>query len=379
MIRKARIGQAEDLMLRFADRTGLTGSGAAPRRYLWTDAFAVCNFLALELATGEARHRELALRLVAQVHAVLGRHRPDAPVAGWLSGLDPAAGEARPTAGGLRIGKPLPERARGAPIDERLEWDRDGQYFHYLTRWMHALDQIARATGQRIFNQWARELAAVAHHAFVRDGRMVWKMSVDLSRPLVEAMGHHDPLDGFVTCLQLDATAAAFGAGEREGPDVGVLAADFARMIPRGRLATEDALGLGGLLVDAYRLHQLGGQDELRDELLGAGGDGLRAYVASPERRRAAAHRLAFRELGLAIGLASVDRLARSAAPPRRIGELAPHAGIEAELLRFWLDPAHRDTPAWRAHADIDDVMLATALLPDGYVTIRPLPRAAAA
>lgn len=33
---------AEDLMLRFADLTGLTGE-APPRRYLWTDAFAVCS------------------------------------------------------------------------------------------------------------------------------------------------------------------------------------------------------------------------------------------------------------------------------------------------------------------------------------------------
>ena len=31
-------------MTRFAERTGLTGA-RLPRRYLWTDAFAVCNFL----------------------------------------------------------------------------------------------------------------------------------------------------------------------------------------------------------------------------------------------------------------------------------------------------------------------------------------------
>ena len=33
--------QAEALMQAFAHRTGLT-SDATPRRYLWTDAFAVC-------------------------------------------------------------------------------------------------------------------------------------------------------------------------------------------------------------------------------------------------------------------------------------------------------------------------------------------------
>ena len=31
---------------------------------------------------------------------------------------------------------------RGAPVDERLEWDRDGQYFHYLTKWMHTRQSV---------------------------------------------------------------------------------------------------------------------------------------------------------------------------------------------------------------------------------------------
>ena len=65
-----------DLMTDFAERTGLVGE-RAPRRYLWTDAFAVCNFLELERLTGDADYRELALRLVEQVHHVLGRHRLD--------------------------------------------------------------------------------------------------------------------------------------------------------------------------------------------------------------------------------------------------------------------------------------------------------------
>jgi len=44
------------LMEQFAALTGVTGE-RPPRRYLWTDAFAACNFLAL----GQP---ELALRLV---------------------------------------------------------------------------------------------------------------------------------------------------------------------------------------------------------------------------------------------------------------------------------------------------------------------------
>lgn len=127
-----------DLMTDFAERTGLLGE-RAPTRYLWTDAFAVCNFLELEQRTGDTAYRELALRLVEKVHQVLGRHRADDPREGWISGLGEAEAERHPTKGGLRIGKALGERGPDDPFDERLEWDPDGQYFHYLTKWMHAL------------------------------------------------------------------------------------------------------------------------------------------------------------------------------------------------------------------------------------------------
>ena len=55
------------LMIGFAERTGLTG--ATPiRRYLWTDAFAVCNFLGLARENQDERYQQLALALVDQVH-----------------------------------------------------------------------------------------------------------------------------------------------------------------------------------------------------------------------------------------------------------------------------------------------------------------------
>jgi hypothetical protein len=40
------IAQATALMASFAERTGLV-SDRPPRRYLWSDAFAVCNLLGL--------------------------------------------------------------------------------------------------------------------------------------------------------------------------------------------------------------------------------------------------------------------------------------------------------------------------------------------
>ncbi len=386
------IAKAIEAMTRFADRTGVTGD-RAPRRYLWTDAFAVCNFLGLERATGEGRYRELALRLVDQVHHTLGRHRPDDARTGWLSGLDERDGEAHPTSRGLRIGKPLAERGPGEPPDDRLEWNRDGQYFHYLTKWMHALDQVARATGQPIFDAWARELAGAAYRAFtyrprndVRQ-RIYWKMTVDLSRPLVASMGQHDPLDGFVTYCELEATSRAMD-GAPSAPSLTQATADFAAMTHPGALATSDPLGLGGLLVDAFLIEQLierdglGKGDQLLPTLLEAALVGLRQYVQQPDLRSPADRRLAFRELGLAIGLGAAELMSRNgrrvsdrSAPgsevAKRLASLTRYMPLRDQIESFWLEAGHRRADTWLQHEDINEVMLATSLAPEGFLLIR--------
>lgn len=382
---RQEIEDAASLMMGFADRTGLTGN-APPRRYLWTDAFGVCNFLGLAQATDDDGYRALALTLVDQVHRVLGTYRPDDPRTGWISGLGAKEGEEHPTRGGLRIGKPLPERGVSEPFDERLEWERDGQYFHYLTKWMHALNQAYLRTGNSRYSTWARELAAVAHDAFVRmDGtrvRMVWKMSTDLSRPLVGSMGHHDPLDGFITCAQLEITKPP----KAEGPNLSSEAADFAGMFGGRDWATADPLGLGGLLSDASRvsqLMQLGAfaASELLDALLDSALRGLREYSERNGLGRRAAERLAFRELGLAIGLRAVGRIENRPEPgdtsrshaaklAAALRALARYESLGAEIRSFWLVPGHRETRTWADHRDINDVMLATSLVPDGFVAL---------
>ena len=383
--REQLLHEAASLMLDFAERTGLTSS-RPERRYLWTDAFAVCNLVDLARATGEARYGELALRLVEQVHLVLGRHREDDPRKGWISGLGAQEGELHPTRGGLRIGKSLPERAPGEPFDERLEWDRDGQYFHYLTQWMRALDQVALWTRRPHFNLWARELAETAHAAFAQRSprgarpQMVWKMSIDLSRPLVPSMGQHDPLDGFLTCLELQ-TSASLLSRTPSGPSLEAAVADFRTMIEARDWTTADPLGLGGLLLDAChvdRLTRLGASvgDTLLEDLLAAAADGLADYARRGDLLEPPAGRLAFRELGLAIGLACVEAI--EAKPPAGLRPLSRRAAAALEALRqrfplgsaivaFWLDPEHRGNRTWAEHRDINEVMLATsALAQDG-------------
>lgn len=378
-MREPRVERAIEIMERFAERTGVN-SEAAPTRYLWTDAFAVCNWLGLAERTGEDSHEALALRLVEQVHETLGRHRDDDPREGWISGLDEAEGRAHPTRGGLRIGKPLPERGADEPLDERLEWDRDGQYFHYLTKWMHALDQCTRSTGRWRFNAWGRELAEAAYEAFTYEAnggrRMVWKMSIDLSRPLVPAMGLHDPLDGFVTCTQLQSTASRM-PDPVSGPSVDDEVAGFAAMVDPSRLATSDPLGIGGLLVDAARLAQLKADDarahrELIERLLVSALDGLTAY-GDDDLRRPANLRLGFRELGLAIGLDAVELTSRLA--DFSAGKsLLRYLPIRDEIETFWSDPENRRSPTWTEHRDINEVMLATSLVPEGFASLRTPP-----
>ncbi len=382
-----RPADAAGLMQAFAERTGL-GSTRPERRYLWTDAFAVCNFLALARATSERRYRDLALELVERVHRTLGRHRADDARRGWISGLAEDEGARHPTRGGLRIGKPLPERAPHEPFDEALEWDRDGQYFHYLTKWMQALDQVARASAAPVFNAWARELAAAAYRGFVYATpggarRMYWKMSIDLGRPLVPSMGQHDPLDGFVTFTQLETTASRFPPAPP--PSLGAEAAELAAMIDAGGLATGDPLGLGGLLTDAFRVDQLVREGAvvpapLRDLLLASALAGLDHYAGLGELRRPAEHRLAFRELGLAIGLRAVAFMRQ--APPssggtaegshgaRLLDALAAHLPLAERIVGFWLEPAHARVATWTEHLDINEVMLATALAPEGLLLL---------
>jgi hypothetical protein len=379
-----------DVMLEFADLTGLASPRKAPRRYLWTDAFAVCNFLELSRQTGDGHYQELALRLVDQVHQVLGRHRDDDTRTGWLSGLDEQEGALHPTRGGLRIGKELNERRPDEPYDEQGDWDRDGQYYHYLTKWMHALHRVSRVTGDPTFLRWAIELAKTAHARFTyttspgHAKRMYWKMSIDLSHPLVPSMGQHDPLDGFVTYLRLQATAAK-APGKSTGPDLSAEIADMAALCEGKSWETDDPLGAGELLSTAYKLaHGVLieglGQADLLDDLLGSSLVSLQSSASRDFLRHPAQYRLAFRELGLSIGLHALEKLpglihqaprdsGRKQHLLSRAEQLMQYLPLRERIETYWLDPSNRQGDEWMAHRDINMVMLATSLAPEGYLS----------
>ncbi len=377
-----------EIMIEFAEMSGLSPQGPSPQRYLWTDAFAVCNFLDLYRQTGDEHYMHLASLLVDQVHTVLGRHRADDSRAGWISGLDEQEGARHPTKGGLRIGKEMNERRPEEPFDERLEWDRDGQYYHYLTQWMHALDCVSRVTRDATSNRWAIELAKTAHAKFTcvlprgREKLMYWKMSIDLSHPLISSMGHHDPLDGLITYSELQATAGKYSG---RSPDLSAEIAEMSMICEGKSWTTDDPLGIGGLLSGAYKMAQLIVADSfIRPDLLDAVLDdslkGLDYFATKSPLNLPADYRLAFRELGLSIGLQAIERLQglleqypgvfkKKPLVYSRIRSLMRHARLSELINAFWLEGKNRESDSWTDHRNINMVMLATSLSPDGYLS----------
>jgi hypothetical protein len=251
-------------------------------RYLWTDGFGVVNFLTLYKTTSDERYLTLARRLIDTVHDILGRTRDG------LSRL-PRATDEQPLLGGLRIGK---ECDTGD--------DADGQYFHYLTVWMFALNRMSIAARDKWYNDQAITLAKAVHPHFVVDRdsarpRMYWKMSMDLSRPLVRSEGNLDPIDGYVTFTLLQNTS----------DDRSVLAkeiSEYERIVNTKwpTYVSSDPLDLGMTL---WTTHWLIGKKEWSDVLSSRAFRCLQELWGEGFFEFPVKYRLAFREFGTAMGI----------------------------------------------------------------------------
>lgn len=354
------------LMDDFARRTGISSGGEDNQRYLWTDAFAVQAFFGLYHLTGEEDQLKRALKLIDLVHNTLGKFRPDDPREGWISGLSEKEGKSHPTIGGLRIGKKMAERKAGETFNARLEWERDGQYFHYLTRWMSALLQAQIETNEEKYALWAAELAGVAGK-FIDDERgekrMYWKMSTDLSRPLVDSMGAHDPLEGAIMA-QLAKTYSVKHAGDLDN------VIHKLENICIGRdWVTSDPLGIGGLLLNVPRSSALDQNDlpaELQaDKLFRDALQGLRNYNNRYDPKNPAHQRLAFRECGLTLGCRVVDGLIDDGSIPKK--GIEEQMDLVAHLENFWSKKESRGSASWLDHLDINAVTLASSLIANDY------------
>ena len=378
----AQLKIVKDLMKDFGANTGLNAEFSPPVRYLWTDAFAVCNYIGLYNLTDDSEYLELGLKLIDQVHHVLGKNRGNDR---WISGLDNKTGEIHPTLGGLRIGKKLDERGLDQQYDEVLEWERDGQYYHYITKWIHALNITAKTSEDIKYVKWAGELLKTAHKAFSYKlapnvpARLYWKMSIDLRRPLVSSMGQQDPLDGYLTYKETETIFSKFDGQkfDSEVKEIGTIC----RMMD---LKTNDPLGIGGLLADATRTTQLMVYGtvklpELLDNILRSTVTSIRSYIETGQLSLSPDYRLAFRELGLSIGLKGLKIMEIcmkdhpelfTSTHEDLFKQIKNYQNISQDIDNFWLNPLNQKSMNWIEHKDINMVMLATSLCPQGFLMI---------
>ena len=105
------------------------------------------------------------------------------------------------------------------------------------------------------------------------------------------------------------------------------------------------------------------------------------AFLASRHLNRPVSHRLAFRELGLAIGLRALPIIADTITKDRRdfgnrsalqqaVDLLLRYESLSTEIVGAWLPHSQQKDEGWHAHQNINDVMLATALIPDTFLSV---------
>lgn len=309
------------------------------RRYLWTDAFAV-----LALATiadnldgappgsplGEpARFRCAAGALVNAVHAGLGA--PRSPAAADAMRADPRS----PTGHvGLRIGK-----VSSAPRTD-VGMALDGQYFHYLDKWLLALVRAGRAD----------DAAAIAKAAFPpffdagphgdgRGGGVRWKLSADASAPLglAHARATDDTLGARIVLGLVEHHRSRAAPSLRA--ELALLDAALRGYVPR---ATDDPLGWG---LQAFFDGFVRGQPRAR------------ALAALAPRALDARHfALPFRLYGALLG-ARVALMRPAGAPLARAADVERlmDAGLERERRAAAADG--------QEHTSINRVMLAACCI----------------
>ena len=94
-----------------------------------------------------------------------------------------------------------------------------------------------------------------------------------------------------------------------------------------------------------------------------------------------AGYRLAFRELGLSIGMKGLEELSgmiegypavfgTKDSLHRKVAELRKYMPLAEEIELFWLDEDNQGAGTWTEHQEINMVMLATSLVPDGFLMI---------
>ena len=276
-------------------------------------------------------HLIRASRLVETVHNVLGRTRDGSS---WL----PGASEQNPVGGGLRIGK---EDEGGS--------DGDGQYHHYLTLWMFALNRLSKATNDSSYNDRAIAMAKAIHpHFFVNKEserpRMVWKISMDRKRVLVPSQGNLDPLDGLVVFRKLQAASSDPSILQEE-------ISDYRKVIElKGRhFVSSDTLDLGMTL---WTSHWLEENEPYFEDLIKQAERQVHELFDKDYMSISTHRRLAFREYGTCLGIGCMK------APDKKL------QAYRDSITETW--EKHRSSTPGDLRA-ISEVMRAAALIPGAF------------
>ena len=119
----------------------------------------------------------------------------------------------------------------------------------------------------------------------------------------------------------------------------------------------------------------------LLENLLSSGLAGLDSFTGSGYLELPARSRLAFRELGLSIGLAGIEKLPEwmgknpkvfnmTGSHHQLVKGLLEYVPLREKIEQFWLDGRNRETSTWSDHREINRVMLATSLAPEGFLAV---------
>lgn len=298
-------------------------------RYLWTDAYGVIDFLNLFCLTQNEQYVNQARILIDSVHNTLGKNRDGKTRLGQST-------EIQPTLGGLRIGK---------PENEGPSMDQDGQYYHYLTKWMFALNRMTFVTKDQKYNRWAVDLVKSVHPHFVEKSdqgkpiRMFWKMSIDLSGPLVRSMGGLDPYDGYTTYKIVAKSAENPSVLDSEISDMKVFVDNLYESY-----STRDSLDAGeALWLSSWFPEELWAKRGFK-----VATNCVNHLWENGEFEGSQRHRLAFREFGTTIGVQIHSELMTKHNWSKRV----------EKLNEFWLPNLYeRD-------CDITPVMYCASLFP---------------
>lgn len=371
MEHRKKTNLAKELLDDYLERTGITADKkSSEERYLWTDALAVQTLLGLFRNTYGDNYRKKAEDLIASVHQHLGKHHPSDEREGWISGLIAEKGELHPTVGGLRIGKKNPERTKNETFHPQEEWERDGQYFHYNTKWIMALLKAEKETGEKQYLKYALELLLASAEFIYQQNNsnyMYWKMNAELTCPLVPSMGLHDPLEGILCAKSLEQ------ALPEKVPEINQLCTKFTAMTENAVWETADPLGIGSLLLNTITASRLSQQEvdlppaahpkKLFQESL----SGLQKFKIVYLSEEPATRRLAFRECGLSLGIKSL------LASQNEVTEIIPgfeelkkYLPLAEEIENFWLRQESRRSSTWSDHLNINAVTLAASLSTGG-------------